>query len=322
MANQIITNYCNADCDFCFASDSRSRMLKDGMRQMDEAEVRAWLDFTLRGGIKELRLLGGEPTLHPNFSDFIRLGTEAGCTVTVFSNGAMPEKALEALADLDPENCTVVVNLSARLKNDEAVRLQQRALERLGPRVTLGMTVTSAVFDFRKYAAFIDAFGLKKDIRLGISNPTWGGSNTAVHPKRYPAVAQTLLECSAMTARHGITLSADCGFVRCMFGRNFDRLLENGFRYVSHCSPVVDLCSGGKIIPCFGLSNLISLKREDFPDAQAACARLKEMLKPWHSFGIYPECTECPYFETEECSGGCLAARLKRIQRIPEKETD
>ena len=40
MANLIITNYCNADCDFCFAADSRRKMLKGGMRQMSRDEVR------------------------------------------------------------------------------------------------------------------------------------------------------------------------------------------------------------------------------------------------------------------------------------------
>jgi len=312
MANQILTNYCNADCGFCFAADSRSRSLREGRRQMEAEEVRSWLDFTLRAGIRELRLLGGEPTLHPQFADFVKMGREAGCTIMVFSNGVMPDAARDALAALDPEVCSVVLNWTAAVKEQDKAR-RQETMRLLGPRVTLGMTLTSADFSLWEPVSLIRTFGLRRTLRIGLSNPTWKGANRALHPKQYPAVGQALLEASFFTARHEVEMDADCGFVRCMFGGNFDQLKANGFRYISNCTPVLDLCSGGMILPCFGLSNLMSLRREDFADAGEAYARFSEKLIPLHRFGIYPECTECPYFETETCCGGCLAARLRRI---------
>lgn len=313
MANQIITNYCNANCPFCFAADSRIRMLRSGNYQMDETEVRSWLDFTIRGGINELRLLGGEPTMHPHFDNFVKIGREAGCTIMVFSNGVMSERSRNALAELDPEVCKVVVNMNAAVGNREK-QIRQKTLETLGPRVSLGYTLTSPDFSFSEAVNLIETYGLRKNIRIGLSNPTWRGGNKALHPKRYPAIGQALFEQSFLTSRHEISLDADCGFVRCMFGNNFNRLKENGFHYVSNCTPVLDLCTGGKIIPCFALSNLFSLNREDYPDAKAAFQAMTERIKPWRSFGIYPECTDCACFETKECSGGCVAARLRRLQ--------
>lgn len=312
MANQILTNYCSANCDFCFAADSRSRMMRTGMRQINEAEFHAWLDFTLRAGIRELRLLGGEPTLHPLFADFVRIGREKGCLIRVFSNGVMPDRARDALAELDPEVCAVIVNLNASIR--EADRQRRRdTLEMLGPRVSPGITLTSPRFTLDEAVAAIESFGLRKNIRIGLSHPTWKGNNLALHPKRYAAVAQTLLQQSSLSAAHGISLDADCGFVRCMFGSALEKLKENGFCYNSNCTPVLDLCAGGKILPCFGLSNLISLDRDDFPDDGAAFKHLSEKLRPLRKFGIYPECAECAYFETSECCGGCVAARLRRL---------
>lgn len=312
MANQIITNYCNADCPFCFAADSRSRMLHSGARQMDETEVRKWLDFTMKAGITELRLLGGEPTIHPNFVEFVKVGREAGCSITVFSNGVMPDAAREALAALGTDECSVIVNMNAAIREGDAAR-RRDTLEMLGPRVTPGMTLTSPDFLFQAPIEAIEAFGMRKAIRIGISNPTWRGSNRALHPKRYRAIGRALYEKSFLTAKYGISLEADCGFVRCMFGNDFDVLVSNGFKYISHCSPVLDLCTGGKILPCFGLSNLISADQDGFYDAGEAYEWFMEKLKPWRRFGIYPECTDCRFFEKEECCGGCLAARLRRF---------
>ena len=313
MANQILTNYCNAGCDFCFASDFRSKLRDEELLQMEEEDVRSYLDFTLRAGIKELRLLGGEPTLHPRFADFVKMGREAGCTIRVFSNGVMPDASRVALAALDPEVCAVVINFNAAIRPEDCQR-RRDTLEMLGPRVSPGVTLTSPVFSFLQIVEAIEAFGMRKTIRIGLSHPTWRGTNTALHPKRYAAAAASLLEQSYLTARHGISLDADCGFVRCMFGGIFDKLKENGFHYISRCTPVLDLCAGGRIIPCFALSELISLRKEDHDSAKETFSTLTERLKSFRSFGIYPECGKCVFFETSECCGGCAAARLRRLQ--------
>ena len=156
MANLIITNFCNAGCAFCFASESRSRSLQEGRLQMDEEEVRSWMDFNLRAGIRDLRLLGGEPTLHPKFPDFVKMGRDAGCSITVFSNGIMPDASRYALAALDPDSCSVIVNLTAAVKEQDKAR-RRDTLELLGPRITLGMTLTSPDFSMWPAVSLIEA---------------------------------------------------------------------------------------------------------------------------------------------------------------------
>ena len=313
MANLIITNKCNADCAFCFATESRAGMIREKQQQMDDEDFHAWMAFLRRTGYRSVRLLGGEPTLHPRFPDYVREARDAGCEIVVFSNGVMPDAARDALAAISEESCTVVVNLSASVrKTDEKRRLG--VFEKLGARVTLGQTLTSPDFSLWPAVGLINAFGLRKTIRIGLSNPTWGGRNLALHPKQYPAVGTALLEQSFLTSRYGIDLEADCGFVRCMFGDQFDRICNNGFRYVSRCTPVLDCCPGGTILPCFGLSGLLTGSREDLADLEAASVRFSDRLRPYRAVGIYPECGECPYFKDQSCCGGCLAARLRRLQ--------
>lgn len=317
MANHIITNFCNAACEFCFASDARSRMLRAEKGMMDADEFRKGLDFAIKTGIKDLRLLGGEPTLHPLFADFVRAGREKGCAITVFSNGVMPDAALDVLAGLEPEICSVLINSSAAVRPAEKAR-QMETLKILGPRVSLGVTLTSADFSLRPQVEMIETFGLKRTIRVGISNPTWGGKNRALHPKHYAAVGQALFENSFLTSQREIELDADCGFVRCMFGESFEQLKQNGFQYTSRCAPVLDFCTGRIIIPCFGLSGVIQADLNQFNNTNEVFEFFQRKLQPYRSFGIYPECTNCPFFETKECSGGCLAARLQRLQPVHE----
>ncbi len=314
MANLILTNYCNAGCEFCFAADFRIRSAKIIPSAMSGEEFSAWLDFIRNAGIDELRLLGGEPTLHPLFADFVQQGRAAGLSVMVFTNGLIADGPLETLTRLDPEVCSVVVNMNAAVRPEDRER-QKHTLRMLGRRASPGITLTSPDFDLLPLVSVIRQYDLNHTIRIGLSHPTWKGSNHELHPKRYTSIGQALFEQSFLTAKYGIALDADCGFVRCMFGSRFEQLTANGFRYASNCTPVLDLCSGGIILPCFALSNLLKLDRADFRHAGEVYDYLTEKLKPLHAFGIYPECADCPFFETETCCGGCLAARLRRLKQ-------
>lgn len=67
-----LTFECNNRCVFCLDSDTH-----DG-RMRDKDEVKQQILDGRRAGATRLILSGGEPTIHPNYVDFIRLGARAG----------------------------------------------------------------------------------------------------------------------------------------------------------------------------------------------------------------------------------------------------
>ena len=92
-----LTFDCNDHCVFCLDSDAH-----DGdMRDRDD--VKRQILEGRRAGATRLILSGGEPTIHPNYVDFVRLGRQAGYpkiqTVTngrMFSYGDFLERCLDA----------------------------------------------------------------------------------------------------------------------------------------------------------------------------------------------------------------------------------
>lgn len=52
------------------------------------------LDFLKRSNIHEIRLIGGEPTLHPQFPDLIRLAQQRGKHIVIFTHGLIARRAL------------------------------------------------------------------------------------------------------------------------------------------------------------------------------------------------------------------------------------
>ncbi len=92
-----LTFACNDHCIFCLDSNTHT----GEMRSRDE--VKEQILEGRRNGATRLILSGGEPTIHPNYVDFIRLGKQAGYrkiqTVTngrLFSYGDFLTRCLDA----------------------------------------------------------------------------------------------------------------------------------------------------------------------------------------------------------------------------------
>lgn len=77
-----ITGKCQLECTHCYAASgpngTHGHMTKDSWARVieDAADL----------GVNSLQFIGGEPTLHPNFSELLRLAVERGIEVEVFSN--------------------------------------------------------------------------------------------------------------------------------------------------------------------------------------------------------------------------------------------
>lgn len=312
MANLIISNVCSASCEFCFAS-SFLRKKEDTEQFMTMEMFASYLGLLNRSGIEEVRLLGGEPTLHPNFADFVRIGREQGKRITVFSNGLFPDSALEALLGCSADECAVIINMNARIKRTQEER-KEYVLRQLGSRAIAGITVDSPVFSLDPLIQKIQRYGMKDIIRMGIALPVYGKRNQSLHPKQYPAVAKAIVCESYKSAAAGIRIEPDCGFVRCMFSDiEFRVLNRNGFSFGSYCSPILDCCTNGEILHCFALSDSFSVSLRDELATDAIREDLTCQSSAWRSCGIYPECEHCSFRQNEECCGGCLAAVMNRF---------
>ena len=79
-----LTRACNNHCMFCLDSGAQDgRLLPIGEIEKKMAEGR-------KGGATRLILSGGEPTIHPEYLDIIRLGAESGYTwIQTVTNGRM-----------------------------------------------------------------------------------------------------------------------------------------------------------------------------------------------------------------------------------------
>lgn len=314
MANLAISAVCNQDCPYCFTGD---HLRGAGPRFLSLGAFEERLDFLDRSDIDQARLMGGEPTLHPQFPELVARARSRGKSILVFTNGLMPEPALACLEALSVEACRVLVNVNQ--PEDEACLDRQRAtLQRLGQRALLGFNIYRADFQPDFLLSLIAETGCRPIIRLGLAHPCLSGENRHLFPHQYVFIGRKVVRFAQEAAEIGGRVEFDCGFVRCMFSDVDLRALEAldadvGWR----CNPILDVDVEGRVIHCYPLSRFVSLPLTPETDAAGLREEFAERARPYRQTGIFPECATCTLRGTEGCSGGCLAMTMRRFRHTP-----
>ncbi len=315
MANISLTTLCNRVCASCFGTGTVTRDPAATMH-MSSGDFDRVLDFLERSGIRQARLLGGEPTLHPDFGGLARRVLARGLDLVVFSNGLMPESALALLESLPHPRIAVLVNVRSPVEAAPGETAQvEKTLCRLGPRAYIGFTIVRAGLSPDFLLPLITRAGTRRQIRLGLAHTTVTGSNVSLHPRLYPAAGRMLAEFAEKAWSQEIGLEFDCGFVPCMFPEGFLQSAGPACRLPApECSPILDILPRGAVAACYPL---LEARLEPLPISQGAAwlrSRFEEFLGRFRSIGIYRRCSACDFRRRAECSGGCLAASMQRLR--------
>lgn len=327
VANLSISTICNQNCAYCFTVDhlvdgnpaaAQDPLTEQGFMPLDAFQQR--VEFLKRSNIQDVRLLGGEPTLHPQFVELINRARAADMRVVVFTNGLVPEKALAALEGLSVDQCTIMVNVNQPSEPgpDNLFHQRRETLRRLGERALPGVNIYRLDCDIDFLLSLIDETDCKRTIRLGMAQPCLTGENRHIHPNQYRAVAVKIVHLARLAAKVGVKLDLDCGFVRCMFSDDdLDALRSAGANVGWKCNPILDVDIGGVVIHCYPLSRLARLPLTSESDAAALRRAFEARARPYRLAGVFKECSICPFKVSGECPGGCLAATIRRFRHTP-----
>ena len=83
--NLMITNYCNLHCPYCFAQEEMNSKAAQAVTMENFIK---YLDFLRDNNEYEVRLIGGEPSLHPELEKLIDKVIEYNCfeQILIFTN--------------------------------------------------------------------------------------------------------------------------------------------------------------------------------------------------------------------------------------------
>jgi sulfatase maturation enzyme AslB (radical SAM superfamily) len=319
MGNILVTNVCNRRCPYCFAHEKTRRPgAKSDIRPqyMSLSALEEVVEFLKRSDLKVFSMMGGEPTLHPDFAEILDIACHQGFVVRIFSNGLMPRSALDSLAESDPEQVKITINVGWL---DEGQPREKKklfgSLKRLGSRAALSYTIYQDDPHMDFLPELIQEYHLHRFIRLGISQPIVGSDNVYLRKEMYPYIGSRIVGFAEMCERQDIRVGFDCGFVLCMFTpEELGRLLYCGVDVKFLCDPIIDIGPNLDVWSCFALSTLYNTRLDDFANRQEAISYYRRKLLPYRSFGLFDKCPECSHYKKNRCSGGCVSHVIRAFQ--------
>lgn len=330
MPNISLTFRCNLRCPYCFAHDFVDAAAEDITLENFDAAV----EFLTRRGHVQLGLIGGEPTLHPEFGAILQrvIDNPRIASATVFTNGIL----LGRYADLivhpkisllvnwnSPEMLGSRAFESIRANVDELIFGHQ-----MGNRVNLGLNVHGDAMDYRYMMELLERYGLHK-VRISLTVPDFPeGCKTDVLAY-FRAQKPFLMKLFQDMDSIGVLPYYDCNRPPyCIWSDEEKRWLESyAAKYddpessiidtKSFCRPVIDILPDLRAVRCFGMAFFEKVPIADFSSVDELTAYFMRLVdRRAYRIAAADECTNCHLRRTWLCCQGCMGFKAEGIGKM------
>ncbi len=272
---------------------------------------------------KTLKILGGEPTLHPNISKIIAIGLIKFNQIQIFTNGIFSYKLRQLFLTYTPRlSFTFNIMTPGFLFNMKIKKLVTGNIMNLTKKteVTLSLTIdpyTGSIGLMRLIPK--DILDHIKNYRIGLSNPIAGQKNYYAFSD-FPKIGDNLI--SLVNSINKINSKAkfllNCGFTRCMFTTSQLKYLKtigvtfNGWGCFGKSSSM-DINPNQTAFHCFPLSTVNRKKITSSP-VLTNTALINDRYKFWHRIETLI-CRKCPFYghTPNKCPGPCIAFRMNNL---------
>lgn len=316
MPNIILTEYCNLKCPYCFANqmidESNENNKNITIEQLQF--ILKWLTPTASKKDFQVGLIGGEPTLHPNFKEILLIMNNF-CSLTksnaiIFTNGL----TLNNFLHLINHSTSILVNVN---KLNEL--LNQKLIYNLNlvndlkffenQQVTLGCNLYLEEKNYDYFWNIVDLFPDIKIVRMSVTAP----NNISLKQNKelyYTSMKKVFLDFINNAKKRNIKISYDCNQIPlCFFNEKEQKLIlslsSTSKKEDQFCDPVIDITPDFKATCCFGVYNQVDCF--NFEDLE----QLERYFKAEMTLKIKKNnncmCENCEKIQLMKCQGGCLS---------------
>lgn len=315
------TDYCNRSCVFCKMLGVKGS--RQPRRDMSLADLEKVIAFCRRSGVQAVRILGGEPSQHPQIVEMIEMIYAARLRVDIiFTNGIFSNDRLVGLI----RERHIAVNFhyfpmkEYSSRERRLVRANLDALFPLLPRKggrdsdKRGRRSMSIIFYEKKqpYRYIIDA-GRKcgvDEITWSFAHPSMDRSNRHVRWEELKDLLPGALRFVRSAAAAGIRTSVECPLTPCIFTAAQLRFARKAIDDLGFtCEPILDIFPDLSVHYCMGLPIVSYITEQN-----TVRDILAEQLYRSQPLRIRPRaasCSQCQWWSSGRCQGYCLQYKCR-----------
>lgn len=333
--NIMITNVCPNNCKYCFApvvnnESINNRFNKDGSNSptsfMSLDDFQHTLNFLKKSKLKNVRLLGGEPLIHPNIKLFIEEinKDEYFETITIFTGGIF---APELIKHLENDNIILVINCNhPKDYNPSQYKHLLSNIETmtdLGIKITIGYNIYEQNFDYIPIVNLCNDFGIDT-LRICIANPNIIRFTEILSQSQRKKIGNNIYSMVMKCADNAIHLIFDCVLMPCIFTDEqwgkISKIYPRAMGNYATCTPAIDINPNLQATRCFSLGDAYTANLKQFNDSTELWQFFYEQIDFYKWYAAEDECKDCRYLNLGVCQGGCLGFTYSKIVALKESE--
>jgi|GEM_PF-998864 len=321
-----ITNVCNQSCPFCFAS---TEMKTNNVKFISLTDIKTICKLSKKAGFKNAQLLGGEPTIHPQFSQLLELVLKTFYSIRIFSNGIFSEEVAQTI-----KSYTKRVGITFNIATPGFVFQPQvrskvtENIKRLTQSNPVAISIVSTFLgdDYLKIIDLIDKELYDRvTVMLSLNLPEAYGINPYTI-EQFPKIGQGIVKCVKYLQQQkiGRKLSfTNSGLRPCMFKKEelaylkrFDLSLE---QYTCHDDEDLFTISFNQKLSsykCYPTSTREQLPINKKTDLEIIKNKYLKITRDNERKYTLPYCQSCPFygFAKNQCSGPCMGFRINALK--------
>lgn len=334
MANIFLTKKCNLKCPYCFADEFVNK-------EKDEVTLENFnkiLEFIKTDPNERVGLIGGEPTLHPHFADFISIlkNDEQVKSAIIYTNGLELDKYIQLLKDDKFRfliNCNSPLDLGETLYSKLKSNIELLAKE-LPDKYTLGINLYSKDMN---YSYIFDLLKLTNNhnVRFSTALPNDYKEATKDVLKNFNEFKPFLFEFFNDCYSNKIVPSNDCNSIpSCLLDVEDKKvmiklkLLADKFNVLNTvqtanlCEPVIDILPDLNAVRCFGLSKNLKVPIDNFKSIQNLRKYFVNKIDLYANLSFLNEdCEDCKVRLLNKC-GVCFTYKLCKMNKLKQAVND
>lgn len=314
--NVIINTFCNLHCPYCFAANVIDRYAAHNC--MSEENFEQVLTFLKHNNINEVRLIGGEPTLHPKLKNFIEKTIEFGfAEVMIFTNGMFNKDLADYFKQVSKRiNLHFLFNVNEpRLLKEKYQIITNNLYDLMGfAHINIGINFYSPNQEYKYIVDLAKEFG-KDNIRWSLTIPNEKDVNYLSFINHLQKNKENLIDFFRLCSEANIDAHQDCNALPiCMFDAEevvkILHLKPNLF-IKTHCEhAVIDVTPDLKLYRCFGMTdNESSVYLHNFNSLGDIYAYYEKQDEQYKKVYLFSHCKNCETQKRNNNSCACLKYR-------------
>lgn len=314
--NLVINSACNKRCSFCFAGEKP--ISEDDIMSIEYIEHLINKIDTKEG--EALKIIGGEPTLHPDFDIILSKLKKTSIPITLVSNFLTGKESVwDAINDyLENKKMGFLINVS-ELTEGQFKRVSENIKKLNHDDFTLSYTL-DIKRNFEQYKYWLDKFYSElgesfTTIRTSMPFPDPETNEDGFYLYKKYEYIDLLIEFIKWGMKHEIETTIDCGIFPCMFkDEKTEAFISKWINRLNYgCSSgAFDMFKNGDVILCYpGRDIKVNEKGHKNLESVYKQIMLEKSFDVFSKKSLPIECKECSLLG-ESCAGPCVGFLNKK----------